>query len=53
MALNNQVRSFKDKGRDIKYLNKDFVDFRNNLIEFFKKLISQQHIMILMNHHQV
>ena len=36
MALNNQVRSFKDKGRDIKYLNKDFVDFRNNLIEFAK-----------------
>ena len=36
MALNNQIRSFKDKGRDIKYLNKDFVDFRNNLIEFAK-----------------
>ena len=52
MALNNQVRSFKDKGRDIKYLNKDFVDFRNNLIEF-AKLISQQHTTILTNHHQV
>ncbi len=36
MALNNQIKSFKDKGRDIKYLNKDFVDFRNNLIEFAK-----------------
>ena len=49
MALNNQIKSFKDKGKDIKYLNKDFVDFRTNLIEFLK-LISQQHIMILMNH---
>ena len=36
MALNNQIKSFKDKGKDIKYLNKDFVDFRNNLIEFAK-----------------
>ena len=36
MALNNQIKSFKDKGKDIKYLNKDFVDFRNNLIEFSK-----------------
>ena len=36
MALNNQIKSFKDKGRDIKYLNKDFVDFRTNLIEFAK-----------------
>ena len=36
MALNNQIKSFKDKGRDIKYLNKDFVDFRKNLIEFAK-----------------
>ena len=34
MRINNQIKSFKDKGRDIKYLNKDFVDFRNNLIEF-------------------
>ena len=36
MALNNQIKSFKNKGRDIKYLNKDFVDFRTNLIEFAK-----------------
>ena len=36
MALNNQIKSFKDKGKDIKYLNKDFVDFRTNLIEFAK-----------------
>ncbi len=36
MALNNQIKNFKNKGRDIKYLNKDFVDFRNNLIEFAK-----------------
>ena len=36
MALNNQIKDFKNKGRDIKYLNKDFVDFRENLIEFAK-----------------
>ena len=36
MALNNQLKNFKNKGRDIKYLNKDFVDFRENLIEFTK-----------------
>lgn len=36
MALNNQIKNFKNKGRDIKYLNKDFVDFRENLIEFTK-----------------
>ena len=38
MALNNQIKDFKNKGRDIKYLNKDFVDFRENLIEFAKWL---------------
>ena len=36
MALNNQIKSFKEKVREIKYLNKDFVDFRKNLIEFAK-----------------
>lgn len=41
MALNNQIRNFKDKGKDIKYLNKDFVDFRNNLIEFSKTYFPQ------------
>jgi hypothetical protein len=29
-------KNFKNKGKDIKYLNKDFAAFRNNLIEFAK-----------------
>jgi hypothetical protein len=29
-------KNFKNKGKDIKYLNKDFASFRNNLIEFAK-----------------
>ena len=36
MALNNQITNFKNKGRDIKYLNKDFEAFRTNLIDFAK-----------------
>jgi hypothetical protein len=36
MALNTTNKTFKNKGKDIKYLNKDFTDFRNNLIEFSK-----------------
>lgn len=36
MALNNTTNNFKNRGKDIKYLNKDFVDFRNNLINFSK-----------------
>ena len=36
MALSTTNKTFKNKGKDIKYLNKDFVDFRNNLIEFSK-----------------
>jgi hypothetical protein len=36
MALNNTTSNFKNRGKDIKYINKDFVDFRNNLIEFTK-----------------
>ena len=36
MALNNQIKNFKNKGRDIKYLNKDFEAFRTNLIDFAK-----------------
>ena len=34
MALNTSDR--KNKGRDIKYLNKDFGQFRENLIEYAK-----------------
>ena len=36
MALSTLNRNIKNKGKDIKYLNKDFNDFRNNLIEFSK-----------------
>ena len=37
MATNNTVnKNFRNKGRDIKYLNTDFVGFRENLIEFAK-----------------
>lgn len=36
MALATTNKTFKNRGKDIKYLNKDFVDFRNNLIEFSK-----------------
>jgi hypothetical protein len=34
MALNNTNTTFKNKGKDIKYLNKDFNDFKENLVEF-------------------
>ena len=37
MATNNTVsKNFKNKGKDIKYLNTDFEGFRGNLIEFTK-----------------
>jgi hypothetical protein len=36
MPLNTTNKIFKNKGKDIKYLNKDFQSFRNNLIEFSK-----------------
>jgi hypothetical protein len=37
MATNNTVsKNFKNKGKDIKYLNTDFQGFRSNLIEFTK-----------------
>ena len=37
MAINNKVNTnFKDKGKSINYLNKDFKSFRENLIEFAK-----------------
>jgi hypothetical protein len=36
MALTITNKNFKNKGKDIKYLNKDFVSFRENLIEFSK-----------------
>jgi hypothetical protein len=36
MAINTINKNFKNKGKDIKYLNKDFSTFRANLIEFSK-----------------
>jgi len=36
MGLTSTNKTFKNKGKDIKYLNKDFISFRENLIEFSK-----------------
>jgi len=36
MAINTINKNFKNKGKDIKYLNKDFSQFKENLIEFSK-----------------
>ena len=36
MAITTKNRNFKNKGKDIKYLGKDFTNFRSNLIEFAK-----------------
>jgi hypothetical protein len=36
MAINTINKNFKNKGKDIKYLNKDFASFKQNLIEFSK-----------------
>jgi hypothetical protein len=36
MAITTTNKNFKNKGKDIKYLGKDFINFRNNLIEFAK-----------------
>src|SRR6056300_397508 len=36
MAITKTSKNFKNRGKDIKYLNKDFAQFRGNLIEFAK-----------------
>jgi hypothetical protein len=36
MAITKTTKNFKNRGKDIKYLNRDFSEFRNNLIEFAK-----------------
>lgn len=36
MAITKSTKNFKNKGKDINYLNKDFAQFRGNLIEFAK-----------------
>ena len=44
MAINNKVNTnFKDKGKSINYLNKDFKSFRENLIEFAKTYFPKTH----------
>jgi len=34
MAINVVNKNFKNRGKDVKYLNKDFTSFKNNLIEY-------------------
>ena len=36
MAITKTTKNFKNRGKDINYLNKDFAQFRGNLIEFAK-----------------
>ncbi len=36
MAITTTNKNFKNRGKDIKYLDKDFIGFRQNLIEFAK-----------------
>ena len=36
MAITKTTKNFKNGGKDINYLNKDFTQFRENLIEFSK-----------------
>ena len=36
MSLTPINKTFRNKGKDIKYLNKDFTAFKDNLIEFAK-----------------
>jgi hypothetical protein len=36
MAINTINKNFKNKGKDIKYLNKDFAQFKENLVQFSK-----------------
>jgi len=41
MAITKTTKNFKNGGKDIKYLNKDFAAFRGNLIEFAKTYFPQ------------
>jgi hypothetical protein len=41
MAITKTTKNFKNRGKDIKYLNKDFAQFRGNLIEFAKTYFPQ------------
>ena len=42
MAITTINKNFKNKGKDIKYLNKDFAAFRANLIDFTKNYIKEK-----------
>src|SRR6056300_1729099 len=41
MAITKINKNFKNRGKDIKYLNKDFSQFRGNLIEYAKTYFPQ------------
>jgi hypothetical protein len=43
MAINSLNKTFKNNGKDVKYLNKDFNSFRDNLIEFSKTYFPKTH----------
>jgi hypothetical protein len=43
MAINTINKNFKNRGKDIKYINKDFTDFKNNLIEYAKTYFPKTH----------
>jgi hypothetical protein len=43
MALKSINKNFKNKGKDVKYLNKDFAQFKENLIEFAKTYYPKQY----------
>ncbi len=43
MGLRTTNKNFKNKGKDVKYLNKDFTDFKNNLIEYAKTYFPREY----------
>lgn len=43
MSLTPINKTFRNKGKDIKYLNKDFTAFRDNLIQFAKTYFPKTH----------
>ncbi len=43
MALRTTNKNFQNKGKDIKYLNKDFVEFKSNLIEYAKTYFPREY----------
>jgi hypothetical protein len=43
MGLRTTNKNFRNKGKDVKYLNKDFTDFKNNLIEYAKTYFPREY----------